>query len=228
MAIKVLGTGLGRTGTMSLKMALEHLEGGKCFHMVELMKEPHRLPYLKKRTKEGKVDWESLFEGFNCCVDYPICLYYKELIEVYPNLKIVHTLRDSESWYDSVKETIYKGKPKNGKDILRMIFNMIRSSDFRKVAPVFRFADEVIWSGQFQSRFEDKAFAISIYERHLEEVKAFVPKENLLLFDVREGWSPLCRFLNKPVPNVPFPKTNQKVEFVRKMDKLLVEGKFEA
>ena len=109
-----------------------------------------------------------------------------------------------------------------------MIFNMIRSSDMRKVAPVFRYSDQIIWNGQFKSKFEDKVFAIEVYQQHLEEVKAFVPKENLLLFDVKEGWKPLCDFLDKPVPNVPFPRANPKAEFIKKMDKLLKEGKFEA
>ncbi len=227
MAINVIGTGLGRTGTMSLKLALEQLGGGKSFHMVELLKIPERVKYLKDAQKGKPTNWPALFEGFSYTVDYPTCLFYKELLEEYPDAKVIHSLRDPEKWYESVSQTIYRGKPKSIKDVLRLVYNLIRSKDMRKVAPVFMNNDKLIWDGQFQSKFEDKDFAIRMFQQHLEEVKSFVPPENLLLFDVKQGWEPLCNFLGHPVPDTPFPKSHERDGFNCRMDRLLVDGVFE-
>ncbi len=227
MKLKTIGTGLGRTGTMSLKFALEYLDESPCFHMIELMKKTERLSILKNIRKNSNTDWNAFFEGYTSAVDYPVCLFYKELIEINPDLKVIYTERNFDSWYTSVYETIYRGKPKGFLDILKMIKNMILSSDFRKVAPVFMYSDKLIWEGQFQSRFEDKAFVETIYNQHLETVKAVVKPENLLIYNIKDGWKPLCEFLGRPIPDIPFPRTNQRDEFNRKMDKLLVEGVFE-
>ena len=224
MSIKVIGTGLGRTGTKSLKVALEHLLAGKCFHMTELLANPKRLPYLKKGHKKDIYEWDKLFEGYIATVDYPTSLFYKELLEQYPNAKFIHTQRDPEGWYASVRETIYRGKPKNAKDIIRLLWNMSRSADTRSVAPVFQFSDQLIWNGQFQGKFEDKATAIKIYQDHLAQVQATIPKEQLLIFKVQDGWNPLCDFLDKPIPKIPFPNTHNREAFNQKMDKLLVDG----
>lgn len=228
MKLDVIGTGLARTGTMSLKEALEHLYGRKCFHMVELLKESDRLGILKKGYKTGTTDWESFFAGYGSAVDYPTCLFYRELLAQNPGLKVIHTVRDFDSWYRSVKETVYRGKPKGAGDILRMIKNMITSSDFRRVAPVFMFNDKLIWQGHFESRFEDEEFMREKYAQHQEEVVQHVPAENLLLYNIKDGWEPLCTFLGHEVPEIEFPRANERKEFNRKMDKLFEEGIFEA
>ena len=104
---------------------------------------------------------------------------------------------------------------------------MITSSDYRKVAPVFMFNDKLIWSGQFESRFNDKEFMREKYAQHEEQVKMHVKSENLLIYNIKDGWAPLCGFLGQPIPEQAFPKANERPEFNRKMDKLLIEGKFE-
>lgn len=227
MSLKVIGTALGRTGTKSLKLAIEQLLGGKCFHMIELLANTKRLTYLKKGHKNGNYDWDALLNGYIATVDYPTCLFYEDLLVKYPEAKFIHTQRDSESWYASVRETIYRGKPKNAKDIMRLVWNMIRSSDMRKVAPVFQFNDQLIWEGQFKGLFEDKATAIEIYEAHFEKIKATIPPSQLLVFKVQDGWQPLCDFLDLPIPNTPFPNTHQRKKFNQRMDKLLVNGVLE-
>ena len=228
MAIKVFGAGLARTGTMSLKIALEQLGYDNCYHMIELLKDPSRLKYLKEFHKTGKTDWDSFFADYQSAVDHPVCLYYQEMLKVYPDAKVILTVRDPERWYYSVYRTVYRGKPKGPKDIFRMIWNMIWSKDMRRVAPVFMHNDKLIWSGQFQSRFEDKDFAIQVYNDHVSAVKAFVPAEQLLVYEIQSGWEPLCAFLGKPVPDLPFPRANEQDEFNRKMDRLLIDGVFEA
>jgi len=227
MAIKVIGAGLGRTGTMSLKMALEQLGYGQCFHMVELLNQPQLLPHFKQLYRIGITDWERLFDNYQSTTDYPTCLYYREILEHYPRAKVVLTIRDPEQWYNSVRQTIYRGKPKNVSDALRLIRNLIRSSDTRKVAPVFRYADQLIWSGQFQSTFEDKNFALQCYQKHIDEVIKNVPADQLLIFDVREGWAPLCQFLGVPIPAQPFPRSHQRQSFNEKMNRLLYDGVLE-
>lgn len=227
MSLKIIGTGLGRTGTKSLKLALEQLLVGKCFHMIELLANTERIKYLKKGYKSGNYDWDALFEGYIATVDYPTSLFYEDLLVKYPNAKFIHTQRDSESWYASVRETIYRGKPKDAKDIIRLMWNMLRSSDMRKVAPVFQFNDKLIWDGQFKGQFEDKATAIKIYEAHFERIKATIPADKLLVFKVQDGWKPLCEFLGLPIPQSPFPNTHQRNNFNQKMDKLLGDGVLE-
>ncbi|MGB0522590.1 MAG: sulfotransferase family protein [Flammeovirgaceae bacterium] len=227
MPVKVIGAGLGRTGTMSLKLALEYLGYGPCFHMVELLQEPQRLSYLKTLHKTGKTNWSEFFSGFNSTVDYPTCLYYDQLLQENPAAKVILTERDPEKWYESVYQTIYRGKPKGFKDITRLVKNLIFSKDMRKVAPVFMHNDTLIWNGQFKGKFEDKQAAIEIYLQHNEQVKKTVPAEQLLVFQVTEGWQPLCTFLGEPTPDIPFPRSHQRETFNKKMDKLLLHGKFE-
>ena len=228
MELQFIGTGLARTGTMSLKMALEQLEGKSCFHMIDLFQAPQRAGIIKKGYKTNTIDWSAFYEGYGSAVDYPTCLYYPELLALNPELKVIHTTRDFDSWYTSVLATVYRGKPKTAGAIFRMIKNMMFSSDFRRVAPVFMLNDKLIWQGQFEDKFEDLEFMREKYRQHEEEVRNSVPEENLLLYNIKDGWRPLCEFLNKPIPNAAFPKLNERKEFNRKMDRLLIDGVFEA
>ena len=178
MNLEIIGTGLARTGTMSLKEALEILTNEKCFHVIELLKKPKRVNILKKGYKKNQIDWSAFYEGYSSAVDYPTCLYYKELMAINPEIKVIYTERDFDSWYESVKETVYRGKPKSATDILRMIKNMLTSSDFRKVAPVFMFNHQLIWSGQFEGKFDDKAFMRDKFQAHEAAIKENIPEKN--------------------------------------------------
>ena len=224
MNLEIIGTGLARTGTKSLKMALEYLNGDSCFHMIDLLQNPKKIEVIKKNYKSNQIDWSLFYNGYTSAVDYPTCLYYKEIIGRNPEVKVIHTVREFDSWYTSVKETVYRGKPKGMKDFMRIIKNMIFSSEYRKVAPVFMFNDELIWKGQFESRFEDKEFIRKKYNEHQSEVLNTVKANNLLVYDIKEGWEPLCNFLGKPIPEIAFPRLNERKEFNRVMDKLLIDG----
>ncbi|GAA4844608.1 sulfotransferase family protein [Algivirga pacifica] len=226
MKLEIIGSGLARTGTMSLKNALEELTQAPCYHMIELLKDPSRLSILQQGHKQGNTDWESFFSGFKSVVDYPGCLYVEDMLKLNPDLKVIHTSRDPEQWYESVLNTVYRGVPNGFSDILRMIKNSILYKDFRKVSPVFMFNDKIIWKGQFESKFQDKDFAIKVFLEHEEYIKRIVPKEQLLIYNINDGWGPLCDFLNTNVPDNSFPKSNQRVEFNEKMDELLIRGKF--
>lgn len=199
MTLKVIGAGFGRTGTKSLKVALEELGFGKCYHMEEVMRNPSHLGRWTEIMEGGKADWEALFNGYQSGVDWPLSAYYKELMAAYPDAKVILTVREPERWYESFSTTIYQVDIKFSKYL-------------RFIPPVDRFfktMKKVIWEGILYSRMEDKASMIDIFNNHIEEVKRTVPRERLLIFEAHQGWEPLCAFLDVPVPaNKPYPHVN--------------------
>lgn len=199
MALKVIGAGFGRTGTRSLKVALEELGFDRCYHMIEVMKNPDHFKYWAEIMEGGKADWEALFNGYQAAADWPVAAYYRDLMAVYPDAKIILTVRDPESWHVSIMNTLYQ--------ISR------RFNKFTRIIPsVHQFLnamEKAIWEGVFHNKVEDKAHAVKVFKDHIEEVKRMVPKERLLIFEARHGWEPLCAFLDAPVPvNKPYPHEN--------------------
>jgi len=224
MALKIIGAGLGRTGTLSLKNALEKLGYSKCYHMSELMMDTSRLKYWKQLEKEGHTDFAALFEGYQSITDNPGCIYYKEFFKQYPNAKVILTVRDAEKWYESTLKTIFDVTPKSFGEKLRIMFKTITSTHVRKLAPVFKYADDAIWQGFFEGNFIDKDWAIKKFNAHTEEVKNTIPADQLLIYEVSEGWEPLCKFLNCPVPTETFPYTNKRQGFAKKIEKVMKTG----
>lgn len=215
MSIQVIGAGFGRTGTKSLKLALEQLLGGTCFHMLEMFENrPELFPRWLAKARGEDVDLRELLSGYSATVDWPSASFYAELAELYPRAKVVLTVRDPERWYHSARETIYDFSVKSCKPPLSWA---LQSHPSRWAGP--EMADRVIWGeqGHFGGRFEDKAHAISVYEAHVAEVKARIPAERLLVYELRQGWEPLCAHLGVPVPDQPLPNVNSRDE----MQKLL-------
>jgi len=132
MSIKVIGAGMGRTGTLSLKIALEQLGHDKCFHMFELFQKPERIVHFENAAKGEKVDWDGLFEGYQSAVDFPVAEYYKELADQYPDAKVVLTVRDPESWYKSCTDTIFQAGVPSPMQLVRTLFLAIVSPITRK------------------------------------------------------------------------------------------------
>lgn len=195
----VIGAGLGRTGTYSLKFALNQLGLGPCHHMEEVI---HNLPTQSPKWNAavaGKPDWKAIYDGYNSAVDWPTASFYRELAVVYPDAKFVLTTRTPESWAESFGETIYtvlKGRqhaPPDKRDWLEMVVKVVA----RAGIPLDLERDGLI-----------KAFLA-----HEQAVKAAIPAARLLMFDVKQGWEPLCKFLGKPVPAEPFPRTNDREQF---------------
>ncbi|KJS04647.1 MAG: hypothetical protein VR73_14130 [Gammaproteobacteria bacterium BRH_c0] len=222
--LKIIGAGLGRTGTLSLKTALEILGYGRCYHMLELINDPQRLRYWKQLERTGSTDMAALFQGYGSIVDYPGAFFYRELLAANPDARVILTVRDPQSWYKSALATIYGTKPQGLGAKLTSLLKLMTNCGFRRAFPVFQFADKTVWQGQFGGRFEDRDHAIAVYEAHNREVKTHVPASQLLVYDVREGWEPLCRFLNVPVPDAPFPSSNNKEEFSRRVNQLMTDG----
>ena len=204
MALKVIGAGFGRTGTSSLKEALETLGFEKCYHATEVFGNPEAVARWCD-VIDGNPDWSAIFEGYQSSVDWPACAFYKEQMAAYPTAKVVLSVRNPESWYRSVNETIYPLSHLMAPKWLTWFSR--RARNLRRI--VFTAA----WEGQLQGKFEDKNAAIAIFNEHIETVKREVPAERLLVFDVRDGWAPLCAFLGiSDVPDEPFPHVNEAAE----------------
>ncbi|MDX1523026.1 MAG: sulfotransferase [Anaerolineae bacterium] len=213
MTLKVIGAGFGRTGTVSIKAALEELGFGKCYHMVELLQQPEQVVYWEAASRGEAVDWDTLFAGYQASIDFPSYRYYREQLEHFPEAKVLLSVRDSEKWYESALNTIYRAEPGLGQKLLLSIA-LPFSPRLRQIIRIFRMGNRDVWQNDFQGRFEDKAFAIKVYNRHNETVRQIVPPEKLLVYEVKEGWDPLCHFLNVPVPDgKPFPHLNDRAAF---------------
>jgi hypothetical protein len=200
MAIQLIGAGFGRTGTLSLKVALEQLGLAPCYHMTEVLAHPEHVPVWSDATDGKPVDWDALFAGYAATVDWPGCTFWRELAAQYPDAKVLLTLRNPESWYASAHETIYQmwRNPAPPDPTLAAWHAMVT---------------KLVGVQTFGGRFEDRAHAIGVYERHAESVKRAIPKERLLVYEVAQGWQPLCDFLDLPVPAGEFPRVNSREEF---------------
>ena len=218
MALQVIGAGLGRTGTLSLKGALEELGFGPCYHMIELLTHPEQISYWEAASRRETVEWDTLFEGYRSAVDYPAARYYRELMEQYPDAKVILTLRDPEGWWESARETIYQaGRPAPGQEggpPPQMPF----PGDPQLFARIFSMVQRDVWEKDFGGRFEDREHAIEVFNRHTAAVRERVPADRLLVYQVREGWEPLCRFLGVPIPEgKPFPRLNDREVFRKRL-----------
>ncbi len=202
MALAIIGSGFGRTGTMSLKRALEELGYGPCHHMEEVFAHPEQVAHWQALAAGRPVKWDEVFAGYNSQVDWPGAHVWRETAAAYPKAKVIHTMRPEELWWQSFSTTIaklmdeYKNipLPPHGRDMLDafMVFAAPKT---------------------FGGRHADKDAAIAAYRRRADEVRAAIPPERLLVFDVADGWEPLCRFLGHKVPKTPFPKTNPNEHF---------------
>ena len=210
MALKVVGAGLGRTGTMSLKTALEQLGLGPCYHMVECF--PRGPEHWQKwvDAANGNPDWDALFDGFNSTVDFPSCSSYKALAAHYADAKVVLTVRDPERWFESTQETIFSPR----------WIEYLRSVEAGKFI-------QLTVNDYLQDRMHDKDHLIRRFQEHIENVQNTIPASRLLIFEVKEGWGPLCEFLELPQPDGDFPFVNDEEATKDILNKIIEEG-FEA
>jgi hypothetical protein len=202
MALKVIGAGLGRTATFSMKFALEHLGFGPCYHMSEVFAGARRNIPLWLDVVDGKPDWDAVFDGYQATTDYPVCTYWKALADYYPDAKVILTVRDPDSWFDSVSETIFSN-------------NM---NDSLAGSPIEKFMQETVFK-PFGDKVQDRAFMTQWFQDWNQSVIDALPPERLLVYTPKEGWGPLCDFLGVPVPNGPFPRVNSRDELSQASDK---------
>ncbi len=200
--MKIIGAGFGRTGTVSLKQAFEHL-GYPCYHMQEVMAGYDRghIEQWDAALSGKAIDWEALFSGFEATVDFPACVFYPQLMEAFPDAVVVLSVRDPQGWWRSYSK------------LLRLVtkarfFNFVPM--FRKFSAMNMHLIDYVFDGSM-----NKGHCIERYVQHIEEVQATVPAERLLVYSVSEGWEPLCEFLGEPVPDIPFPHANAGVGELR-------------
>ena len=210
MPIQIIGAGLGRTGTLSLKAALEELGFAKCYHMLNVLARRDDARTWDAAARGEPVGWDRLFTGYRATVDVPGCVFYRELLKKYPEAKVILTVRDPERWYDSALQTLYFAR--NALPRWAAVLNP-RMHVFQRM--IGR-----LWDRIFQGRFEDRAFAIDAFNRHNEQVRRDVPPDRLLVYEISQGWGPLCAFLGVPVPEgKPFPHLNDAAEFRARIER---------
>ncbi|HEV2365517.1 MAG TPA: sulfotransferase [Caulobacteraceae bacterium] len=195
MALEIVGSGLGRTGTYSMKLALEKLGFGPCHHMAEVFAHPETVS-LWIAAGQGRPDWEAVFSGYRSMVDYPGAAYWRELADYYPNAKVLHTVRDPDAWFDSTQATILApgSIADNPPPQMAAFFEPIRRS--------------------IGGDIHNRETMVGYFRRHSEEVERAIAPERLLVYESGEGWERLCAFLGVPVPDEPFPRENTREAFI--------------
>lgn len=201
MSLSVIGAGLSRTGTLSLKLALEYLGFGPCYHAENAFERGYleSLPawcLWERALDHQSVDWDEIFNGFRSTTDIPGCLFYRELAKKYPSAKVILPVRDPNAWFDSIQVLL---SPE--------FFAVNRSF------PSWSMLGKLLTTA-FGDRINDRDSMIESYERHNAGVCRVIPADRLLLYDLRQGWAPLCEFLGVPIPDIPFPKTNTTADVV--------------
>lgn len=209
MPLQVIGAGFGRTGTTSLKAALETLGFGPCDHMSELFRDPEHARLWDAAVRGEIHDWEELFAGYGSTVDWPGCTFYEELMARYPDAKVLLTVRDPGRWYESAYSTIYNTR-KPSLPLLVLYPAVMLLPGMRRM---IRLVNRLLWEETFHGNFRDRRHAIGVFEMHNRDVIERVPAERLLVYEVKEGWGPLCEFLGVDVPDEPFPHINDTETF---------------
>jgi len=202
MGLSVIGSGFGRTGTLSLKHALERLGFGPCHHMEEAFKNPDRVPLWQRIAAREATDLQQVYAGYRAQVDWPGAHVWREAAAAFPDARVVHSVRPPESWWKSYSATIGR------------FFEVYGDIDLPPhIRAMSDAAYEIIVNQTLDGRTLDKESALAAFRKRTDDVRAAIPSERLLIFDVAEGWEPLCRFLDVPVPNEPFPRLNSTTEF---------------
>lgn len=224
MELKIIGAGFPRTGTTTLKIALEQLGFFKTYHFKDLMMNPASVTYWNELENKGDTNFEALFDGYVATVDFPGYPYYKILLEKYPNAKIILTKRDFEAWYASTQKTIAKVGPETISSRPELASKLATNKRLWDTQECFKFFKNTYIKKQFGNQFDSRSMAEKVFYDHIREVIAFVPKEQLLVYDVREGWEPLCSFLSVPIPAEEFPHLNKGENFKDMLEHMISEA----
>lgn len=199
MTLRVVGAGLGRTGTHSLKVALERLLGAPCYHMLEVLAHPEHIAWWRQAIAGATPRWEDLLAGYAAAVDWPVAAFWDELSVAHPDAVVLLSVRDADSWWSSASHTIF--------DVQRR--EPPPDPPFRELSEMVT----ALLTQRFTPHWGDEHAAKAAYRRHNEQVRATVAPERLLEWRAGDGWAPICAALDLPVPDEPFPHVNTTSEF---------------
>ncbi|MEV7808988.1 sulfotransferase family protein [Microbispora sp. NPDC088329] len=225
--LEVIGAGLPRTGTTSTKAALERLGFGPCYHTFEILRHPELAERWLPAGSGGPLSWERVFAGFRSCVDWPASFFWRELAGAYPDAKVVLTVRDPDSWYASFRMlgSLSARGPMREDDAPEAVRPVVAA--MTRLRPLFERIGRSVFEEDWRpGRVPDEDRAVAAYHRHVAAVRAALPAERLLVFDVREGWGPLCAFLGVTAPpDGPFPHLNDAASMRRMFELMHTEGR---
>ena len=193
----MVGAGVGRTGTLSLKIALERLLGGPCYHMIEVFGHPEHIPAWHAAAQGKMPDWRELLAGYQAAVDWPASAFWPELSEAFPDALVLLSVRDAQSWWQSADQTIFPSSRQIPNDDLRAMI-------------------DDLFAARFTTEIGDEAATIAAYERHNAQVRNTVPPRRLVEWTPGDGWQPLCDALAVPVPDEPFPHANTRADWLKR------------
>ncbi|MER7455843.1 sulfotransferase family protein [Micromonospora sp. NPDC126480] len=211
--MKIIGVGFGRSGTLSLRAAIERLGAGPCLHMLDIINGEHRLrdlsPWVAAARGE-QVDWRSALARWEATVDWPGCTVWRELVEAFPEATVLLNVRGFEGFYRSCQNTLHAVRQAAHAGLL--------PADADRVPPreTWEVIERFVWQGDFGGRFEDKEWVRRMYEDRIAEIKATVPADRLVVWTLGvDGWEPLAEALGVPVPAEPFPHLHDTDDFRR-------------
>jgi hypothetical protein len=200
MPLRVVGAGLGRTGTHSLQVALQQLLGGRCYHMMEVFSRPDDIPIWHRAVDGEPPDWDALFADYVAAVDWPVAAFWRELAAYYPDALVLLSMRaDADKWWQSAHDTIFEIS--NGPIPDDPVFG-----------PQMAMVQDMLTT-RFTPDWRDPDAAKAAYEAHNERVRATIPPERLLVWRPGDGWDPICAALGLAVPDEPFPHVNTTADF---------------
>ena len=202
MPLRVVGAGLGRTGTHSLKLALEQLLDGPCYHMMETFGRPDDIPVWHAAVNGATTDWASFLADYVATVDWPAAAFWRELSDTYPDAVVLLSSRSSaEAWYQSAHDTIFQISrreiPPEHSDVMNGQLAMAKD----------------MFTNTFTPDYDDATAAMRAYERHNADVRASIDPARLIDWHPGDGWEPICAALSLPVPDLPFPHVNTTADF---------------
>lgn len=197
--LQVIGAGLGRTGTVSLKLALERLLGAPCYHMIEVFENLDHIPLWRQAALGQQPDWQAIFASYKAAVDWPAASFWPELSAAFPEAMIILSVRETEAWWNSVRKTIF------------IDHDHAPETEWREM-----WLDIV--KHRFTIQLDNKEACIEAFNRHYALVRETISPDRLLEWSVTDGWEPICTALNLPVPDEPFPHLNTTIDFQEKFE----------
>ena len=209
MSLVVIGTGLSRTGTTTLRKVIEELGLGPCYNSTELFIRPRGIEFWEALEKGDKVDFEDFFKNYNAIIGFPCYIFHQQLKGKYPDAKLILSYRDPEVWHEDISRTVFESESSH---VNKAYADEVRSFDPYLADCILRIhglQKRILEDNYFEGRFADKDFAVQRYMEWNEDIKTIYAEDELLEYQVTEGWGPVCEFLGLPVPEgKPFPHLN--------------------